>query len=217
MNTIIVDDDILEKEFSCEIPSGQHFIFDEFCLVFGEESNNPIVITVNAENGIDGEIYFNLLKQENEEINEIRYMSCPDAENSYDGLQVYCSVNEEQYTSIGHDLAQMVLRVMVYVLSTPRDKIEINSSNDGSVKKNNEKISRKNKNETVYLLSEIVEYVHDNNFLSQNKSTHKINCECWGVRGHYRHYKSGKVVFVKEYKKGKDRDKKEPQGKTYKV
>ena len=29
------------------------------------------------------------------------------------------------------------------------------------------------------------------------------HCEMWGVRGHYRHYQSGKVVFVKPHVKGK--------------
>lgn len=29
------------------------------------------------------------------------------------------------------------------------------------------------------------------------------HCEAWGVRGHYRHYKNGKVVFIKPYTKGK--------------
>lgn len=31
------------------------------------------------------------------------------------------------------------------------------------------------------------------------------HCEAWNVRGHYRHYKSGKVGFVKPYVKGKGR------------
>lgn len=31
------------------------------------------------------------------------------------------------------------------------------------------------------------------------------HCEAWNVRGHYRHYKSGKVGFVKPYTKGKGR------------
>lgn len=31
------------------------------------------------------------------------------------------------------------------------------------------------------------------------------HCEAWNVRGHYRHYKSGKVSFVKPYTKGKGR------------
>ncbi len=34
---------------------------------------------------------------------------------------------------------------------------------------------------------------------------HEIACPCWSVRGHYRHYKSGKVVFIESYEKGKSR------------
>lgn len=30
--------------------------------------------------------------------------------------------------------------------------------------------------------------------------------QCWGVRGHYRHYSDGKVVFIKPYYKGEQRD-----------
>lgn len=40
------------------------------------------------------------------------------------------------------------------------------------------------------------------------KGLHKIHCECWPVRGHYRHYKSGKVIFIPSYKKGKKRNEK---------
>lgn len=34
--------------------------------------------------------------------------------------------------------------------------------------------------------------------------TRKINytCEAWNVRGHYRHYKTGKIIYVKPYIKG---------------
>lgn len=39
----------------------------------------------------------------------------------------------------------------------------------------------------------------------------KITCPCWGVRGHYRHYKSGKVVFIKPYQKGKNRSNYSPK------
>lgn len=216
MNTIIVDDDIFEKEFSCEIATGQHFIFDEFALLFGKDSENPIYILVNAENGIDEEIYFNLLKMENGEIKEIQYSFSHDYQNKYDGLQVYCSVNEERYTNIGHDLAQMVLRVIIYVLNAPRNKVIKESNNKPKTNKNKRNYNSRIQNKNVYLLSEIVEY-ENNNLALKNKSTRKISCDCWGVRGHYRHYKNGNVVFIKEYKKGKNRYKKEPQGKIYTV
>lgn len=29
--------------------------------------------------------------------------------------------------------------------------------------------------------------------------------ESWSVRGHYRHYKSGKVIFIESFEKGKNR------------
>ena len=34
---------------------------------------------------------------------------------------------------------------------------------------------------------------------------HEIHCPAWGVKGHFRHYKSGKVVFVAPYVKGKEK------------
>lgn len=33
----------------------------------------------------------------------------------------------------------------------------------------------------------------------------EIICPAWGVRGHYRHYKDGKTIFIREYIKGKDK------------
>lgn len=38
----------------------------------------------------------------------------------------------------------------------------------------------------------------------RSKKIHRI-AEGWSVRGHYRHYKSGKVIFIKSFEKGKNR------------
>ena len=44
----------------------------------------------------------------------------------------------------------------------------------------------------------------------------KFKCECWGVRGHIRHLKNGKEVFIKAYTKGTKRnDKSSFVNKTY--
>ena len=45
------------------------------------------------------------------------------------------------------------------------------------------------------------------------KRVQEISCPAWGVRGHFRHYKSGKTVFIQPYVKGKKRD--EYKGKVY--
>lgn len=36
-------------------------------------------------------------------------------------------------------------------------------------------------------------------------AVHNWHCPAWGVRGHYRHYKSGRVSYVKPYVKGKNK------------
>ena len=40
-----------------------------------------------------------------------------------------------------------------------------------------------------------------------NRKKAEIHCLAWGVRGHYRHYKNGKTIFINAYVKGKERDK----------
>lgn len=41
--------------------------------------------------------------------------------------------------------------------------------------------------------------------------------DVWGVRGHERHYKSGKVIWIDAYEKGPERGKKKREPKTYSI
>lgn len=65
----------------------------------------------------------------------------------------------------------------------------------------------------IWLMEDIIQYTCDQ--FIEHKGSYTINCPCWEVRGHYRHYKSGKVVFIKSYKKGKQKDKAEPKPHEY--
>ena len=47
------------------------------------------------------------------------------------------------------------------------------------------------------------------------KTHREILCELWSVRGHYRHYKSGKVSYIAPYQKGKRRNEGAAPGHTY--
>ena len=49
------------------------------------------------------------------------------------------------------------------------------------------------------IVNEVRERLHKENAI------HIWHCPAWGVRGHYRHYKTGKVSYVKPYVKGKNR------------
>ena len=40
----------------------------------------------------------------------------------------------------------------------------------------------------------------------QDRAIREITCPVWEVRGHMRHYKSGKAVYIAPYRKGRERD-----------
>lgn len=43
----------------------------------------------------------------------------------------------------------------------------------------------------------------------------EIRCQAWGVRGHFRHYRNGTVIFIQPYVKGKNKEK--YKGKVYEL
>jgi len=52
----------------------------------------------------------------------------------------------------------------------------------------------------------------------ENAEKRSMNCPCWGVMGHVRHYKSGKTIWIKPYRKGKERKKPDSyQPKEYEI
>lgn len=60
--------------------------------------------------------------------------------------------------------------------------------------------------------------ISDDAFTDTPKSHHTMTCPCWGVAGHMRTYKSGKQVWIKPYRKGKQRNNPEAyQPKEYEI
>lgn len=70
----------------------------------------------------------------------------------------------------------------------------------------------KSKPKTEYKLFEIIRKYEKH----INKNRHNIKCEHWEVKGHFRHYKSGKVVYIKPFSKGKNKDSK-TENRIYKL
>lgn len=86
-------------------------------------------------------------------------------------------------------------------LLNPRDNFEIEEKkvkNQRKSKKSKGKGQRKVRLYKSYTLLRVEP-------LPTHRKAGKITCPCWSVRGHYRHYLSGKVVFIAAYKKGKNR------------
>lgn len=104
-------------------------------------------------------------------------------------------------------LHTMLLSIFMYICCKSRDRIiKVSPQVTRKERENYEYRPRE-----CFLLNDIIKYVS----IHPNKSSIKYRCECWGVRGHIRHYQDGRTVFIKPYKKGAKRDILEPKSKTY--
>lgn len=216
MNVIQVP--LEHKMFDLEFEGGlSNFIYDEFSLLFTKKNKLSLGVTIffKSDNGDISGTEIHLVCLNGNWIKDIFY-EIKLNEKSENEFDVYCSSFDKKYVNIGFEIAQIVIRTMVYIMNAPRDTL-LKPKIPKEIVKTQNKTENKGKSRKVYLLDEIVKYVNDNGLAVSSNETHKINCPCWSVRGHYRHYKSGKVVFINNYKKGIEKDKAEPKNKTYYV
>ncbi len=94
-----------------------------------------------------------------------------------------------------------VISFMQYALDKALNKEIIQKEKTDRVYK---KASRKTKStpKTEYSLSVVVTHYATH----INHTKHEMTCRLWPVKGHLRHYKSGKVSWVRPYPKGPDRE-----------
>lgn len=59
---------------------------------------------------------------------------------------------------------------------------------------------------TTINFDDLIVYDKPKKIISAFKKNHVVRCELWPVRGHWRHYKSGKTVFVESFHKSKKRN-----------
>lgn len=110
--------------------------------------------------------------------------------------------NAKQLTNVW--LQTFIKGFMAYVIcKSEKSKLEIREERRELKAKTGSNRPANNSNDKVYLLDDIVRYT------ATHKPTgikHNITCPAWEVRGYYRHYKSGKTVWVNGYRKGKERN-----------
>ena len=113
----------------------------------------------------------------------------------------------EQVMTIMHTY---VIGILIYICVTARNEVE--KVSDNAEREETERDNPyKYHNRVCFLLNDIVHYTSKH----PNRKSIQYQCECWGVRGHLRHYTDGRVVFIEPYKKGRLRDTLEPKSKTY--
>ncbi len=229
MNTIIVNDgctfirEFVEKKLTDMFIDD--FIFDKFKVIF----EGVFKATVQLENGTKrGRATIIGLEEKPEDRREKHTFSWDFVNHEYsedDMMYDKCrcfDYDRETYIKnlIADDYqikaeCSVIVWFCYYIMTAKREKIVKKSA---PKKQSDHKAQNKNqRDKKIFLFNEIIEYVNENRPNRTNQSKSSMKCPCWGVRGHYRHYKSGKVVFVKEYKKGKERANKEPKSKTYTI
>ena len=206
---------MFEQEFSGELTN---FIYHEFSFIFTLEDKLVLGVTVffESNNGDISGTQIHLIRLGQEWIKDVVYEIELDS-NLKTGLKVRCNKSDKKYLENGFGIAEIVFRTMIYIMNAPREKI-VKQKNPQINPESNAKNEKKNSKEyNIYLLDEIVDYVNANELATIPNGTHKIQCPCWSVRGHYRHYKNGNVVFIKNYEKGKNKGKIKPKDKIYTV
>lgn len=216
MNTIVVySDEISEKLNNNCI---EKFIYDSFTIVVvkNKHEDTAIIFDVATNDGNPNDCscrvtMFNQISQEYEVAVEFNWYIVGDRiETKYGNIEDY-----KKFGDVSCNWADYIYSVMAYIMTTPRERTE---RPKGAKIFNTQKVeSKRNRENKIYLLDEIVDYVNENGLTIAKSGNRAITCPCWDVRGHYRHYKSGKVVFIKNYEKGKEKGKVKPKDKTYTI
>lgn len=222
MNTIIFGE-FREKKIYEDIYSAYpNFLFDEFKLVFEDEFYGKIETIVKIceptiENGENDYLEYPHYRGIVRLIDySDKYHETDTYEMEYysdDGLDfVYVCCGGDNY-----DRGYAVDIIMREILSLidKRERVQKNIKSAKFIRKNEILPKKQVPNNKIFLLNDICEYFYMGE--NQKSGNHTITCPCWGVRGHYRHYKNGNVVFVKSYEKGKEKGKTKPKNKVYTI
>lgn len=110
-----------------------------------------------------------------------------------------------------HGIVDLIFSIFAYILYHKQDLSELEAKEvKNSIKRKGRYVYDGTvRLEKTYVLKRIITH--------KEKLKRNITCDEWGVRGHMRHYQSGKVIFIIPYTKGKNRGKGKQKDKIYKI
>lgn len=123
-----------------------------------------------------------------------------------DGNKIKSEYKAKNFASATH---AVLLDVMLYIEAVAKEKRRQYRLSPDILR--NQRAEYQYKERECFFADDIIEYAK----LHPTRSSIQYRCECWGVRGHFRHIATGKVIFIKPFKKGKKRDILEPASKDY--
>lgn len=209
MNTIKVDfelyaEAIRKGEVKAKPKIIENFIFDDFVLWIN-----------NSPHDTNGKLRFEVYHANSNERNYI-YEEYPHVKGHHGFITKGTGYNYEigYYRLSRPDVVSSAFRMLCFYMSYIMENIEKRKRKAmGAPRKHTREYRKSCVSDRVYLMDDLYIYAKDKD--NQEREHHEMLCPCWEVRGHYRHYKSGKVVFIKAFKKGKEKDKVSPKNREY--
>ena len=223
MNTIKVPYEIISK---IDFMPFSHFIFDDFKLQIENWIEGLLLDVQFFNDAIDWDfvpghkcpILMYSVSEKKQIIGGLYIYSVYSMDFSEGQIEEYIHGEFKDVAEYSDAVKKMIFAInsnllysLSYIMNYPRDQKQTRVSSH----KYSREYRLSTKQNRIYLFSDILKYVSDT-YVPEGQH-HSIQCPCWEVRGHYRHYKSGKVIFIPAYKKGKQRDKAEPKPKEYYV
>jgi hypothetical protein len=169
------------------------FLFNEFRLFVGDHWLYKVEVDkdvfsikqINLENHVGNKFIYSFEEYNEQVFKEISNRIINREKCDYELYNFICVFNFVNYV-----IYKAMNQEMVLIEETERRYTKSNGS---------KAVSKKDK---VYSLTDCVrKYARH-----INHCKHIFTCEHWEVRGHYRHYKSGKTVYIKPFEKGKNKD-----------
>lgn len=141
-----------------------------------------------------GHIYKNGVKSDMTCTVQTFHYANPEIGNGFEESKDMYNIEAARFTKMAYLAIQEMLihKPTVFVESKPTTTHTVQTGNGSNSKKNKVHVVK-----VIRLNAEELE--------KAIKGHKEIKCPCWGVMGHYRNYKSGKKVWIKPYKKGKER------------
>ena len=105
-----------------------------------------------------------------------------------------------------------------HLLDTENEERIPTESEHLSIKKYKFEGPKGKKKRIIYLGDVKIECARNNSGIAIRRGQIVRKTDCWTVRGHYRHYQNGNVVYIAPYEKGENRNTgKKKQGREYKL
>lgn len=109
--------------------------------------------------------------------------------------------NKEIKNSIGVFIC--ALMYMSYLLENQETIIKTSSKRNSSTEKTNSKTNYKKSIKVISKDKIIYKIITNNSSVTKDIRHFQRHIDSWNVRGHVRHYKSGKTIWIEPYQKGK--------------